>query len=209
MNKPVDVLHQRFGRLVVTGPSERVSSAGKLWVCACDCGGQSITTSLKLRNGHTTSCGCYRRETLADHRTTHGMSRTRTYKSWKEMHRRCQSSASDQWQWYGGRGIKVCERWASFEHFYEDMGDRPARTTLDRLDSDGNYEPGNCRWATPKQQAETNRGVIRKGAEPPNKSSLEDIASMRAARASGLTLKAAAELHGVSITTVWKHAKGG
>lgn len=79
------------------------------------------------------------------------------------MRQRCQNPNSDKWKWYGGRGVSVCPQWEAFEIFLADMGERPAGHTLDRRDSDGNYEKDNCRWATPKQQAETNRGVFKKG----------------------------------------------
>jgi len=80
------------------------------------------------------------------------------------MRQRCLNPQCDQWEWYGGRGIKVCERWNSFEVFLADMGERPQGTTLDRYpNNDGHYEPGNCRWATAKEQAETNRGILKAG----------------------------------------------
>ena len=170
----VDVAGQKFGRLTVLGAADRTSPAGKLWRCQCECGGETVTTSLKLRNGHTKSCGCLVRERLI-HRT-HGLSNSgRTYKTWKEMRQRCTNPNADQFKWYGGRGISVCGRWDSYENFLADMGERPAGTTLDRINGDGNYEPMNCRWATAKQQAETNRGVFKAGLVPWNKRSVEKV----------------------------------
>ena len=85
------------------------------------------------------------------------------------MRRRCLNPHATQYKWYGGRGIAICQRWDSFENFAADMGERPAGTSLDRINPDRGYEPGNCRWATPKQQAETNRGLFKKGLVPWNK----------------------------------------
>lgn len=84
--------------------------------------------------------------------TTHGMSKTRTYKSWQRMHQRCYNPNETGYENWGGRGIKVCEQWKEFENFYKDMGDRPINTSLDRINNDGNYEPSNCKWSTRHEQ---------------------------------------------------------
>ena len=97
---------------------------------------------------------------------THGMTRTPTYRSWSHMVGRCRNPQNDAWHNYGGRGIQVCARWNSFESFLADMGERPAGMSIDRINNDGNYEPGNCRWATTKQQrmnARTNHMVTFNG----------------------------------------------
>lgn len=152
MGKALDVIGQRFNRLVVIGRSERHSDAGALWVCQCDCGGEAVTTSLKLRSGHTQSCGCHRREVRTNLQHGHA-NKSRTYKSWKEMRQRCMNPNSDKWKWYGGRGISIAPEWDDFERFLSDMGERPERMTLDRLDANGNYCKKNCRWATGREQS--------------------------------------------------------
>lgn len=156
----------RFGRLTVLGRSTKKSNVGAVWDCVCDCGGSASVNSLKLRTGHTKSCGCLKREVIEETQAQnlkHGMAnKTKTYKTWKCMRHRCNNENSDQWEWYGGRGIKICKQWDDFEVFLADMGERPIGTTIDRIDSDGDYEPSNCRWATPKQQAENNRGCFKK-----------------------------------------------
>lgn len=94
---------------------------------------------------------------------THGMSRTPTWRSWSCMLTRCRNPCASDYQRYGGRGITVCDRWRSFENFFTDMGERPEGKTLDRINNNGNYEPGNCRWATPSEQSQNKRKtVIRK-----------------------------------------------
>lgn len=198
MGKIVDVTGQKFGRLIVLGRSERSSKAGALWVCRCDCGGETVTTSLKLRNGLTKSCGCRKLDGLSN--LQHGYSRikSRTYRTWKEMRQRCSNPKRDQWQWYGGRGISVCPEWNSFETFLGDMGERPERMTLDRIDSDGNYCKANCRWATSKQQAETNRGVFAPGITPKNATPPSVLSKVEHALSSHSTVASAARAAGVS-----------
>jgi hypothetical protein len=164
MKTAIDLTGMFFNRLKVIGRSEKKSKANAIWFCMCDCGNFTHVSSLKLRNGYTKSCGCYKREFVLGKYMTHGFSKnSRTYRSWKEMRQRCLNPNSDKWKWYGGRGIKICEEWNDFEIFIRDMGERPIGTSIGRMDSDGDYCKENCRWETPKQQAETNRGCIRKG----------------------------------------------
>lgn len=160
---------QRYGRLLAI--ERRPSDTREVfWTCKCDCGNNVITTSSKLGSGHTQSCGCLMRErsaqsasALVRHGHTAGPRNkpviTRTYASWRAMKTRCTNPKTDGYHRYGGRGVRFCPAWNEFEKFLADMGERPTGTTLDRHPNpDGNYEPGNCRWATPAEQA-NNKGA--------------------------------------------------
>lgn len=200
MSKIVELTGKSFGRLTVVGRSPRRSASGAMWFCRCECGGETHVASLKLRSGRTQSCGCYRRDLGHTKNLTHGLSnKSRTYKTWKEMRRRCTSKTASQYKWYGGRGIKVCERWNNYKAFLEDMGERPEGTTLDRIDNDGNYEPGNCRWANHKEQT-------RKQAT--NKLSASLAESLRQDRSAGMSYRALGLKYGVSATTAHRCATG-
>ena len=163
-----------FGRLSVL---RRNGTKGKraTWLCQCQCGKEISVVGAYLRNGDTKSCGCLNIDAIIARNTTHGKSGTSLYGVWIKIVARCCDENDKYYHRYGGRGIKVCERWRkSFEDFLADVGERTEeKPTLDRIDNDGNYEPENVEWASYKRQARhtrrsvnlTHDGVTRCAAE--------------------------------------------
>lgn len=163
MGKFIDLTGQRFGRLTIVKRVENSNTGLTRWLCQCDCNKQTVVASGHLKSGHTKSCGCLRKELpkLEFHNLKHGHNRrnktSQTYKTWKTMIQRCTNLKNPDYKNYGGRGIRVCEAWLSFEGFFQDMGERPPNMSLDRIDNSGDYRKENCKWSTAKEQARNMR----------------------------------------------------
>lgn len=161
--KFTDMTGQKFGRLLVIERSGRSTRGFVAWLCQCDCGGTKIADGGSLREGFVKSCGCLLIETAAERNFKHGRCGTPEHRAWKALRGRCNNPNDPAYANYGGRGIRVCERWNSFDNFLADMGLKPTpKHSIDRIDNNGNYEPGNCRWATDSQQNKNKRYPSRK-----------------------------------------------
>lgn len=150
---PKDMVGKKFGRLQVESLAYIKKNA--YWNCICECGNKCIINGSKMRNETTKSCGCMRK-------TQKGLSMSKTYNSWRAMLQRCYDTSIPHYKRYGEKGIQVCERWKeSFENFLLDMGERPLNKTLDRIDSQGNYNKENCKWSTIKEQCNNrNKNIL-------------------------------------------------
>jgi hypothetical protein len=161
IGKIIDLTGQQFGRLRVVEFLRINQHRKAVWRCLCSCGNTTEVTRGCLRDGYTKSCGCVQQELLLQRNTKHGFGkrggRHPLYPLWLDMRNRCNNPKDRCYKNYGGRGIKVCERWDKFENFLADMGDRPPGMKLERINNNGNYEPTNCKWATQKVQMNNTR----------------------------------------------------
>lgn len=213
MGKFRDLTGERFGRLTIT---DRAPTKGgrTMWNYVCDCGSAGSTASYYLTTGGTTSCGCYHREVVgeigkanATHGATRGRDRTPTYSSWRSMRERVLSETHHAQERYSGKGVEICDRWihgedglTGFECFLADMGPRPKGHSIDRIDTNGHYEPSNCRWATPALQA---RNAV------DNKMSGLDVGVLRSMAANdNASLAELSVKFGISKQHVWKIKTG-
>lgn len=157
MESKIDLIGKKFGDWTVEDSSIselRGTKVQRLWPCVCSCGTKRLVLDLTLRNGGSRSCGCSSVKRLSKH----GLTNSLEHKSWIQMRRRCLQPNDQAWDNYGGRGIRICERWNQFEYFLLDIGPRlSAQYSIERVNVNGNYEPGNCFWATKKEQANNKR----------------------------------------------------
>ena len=165
----------RSGRLVAAH-----YLGNSVWRCSCDCGNSKDVHVDRLQRQSTTSCGC------THGNTTHGMTQTSTYESWKHMHQRCSNPKARQYRWYGAIGVTVDPRWQTFVPFLTDMGERPKGHTLDRIDPNKGYSPDNCRWAPLKGTTRRNTPMVH-----------------------GMSLKAYAEANGLKYHTAYARWRKG
>lgn len=151
----IDLKGKRFERLLVLERNGTGNTGQAIWKCLCDCGKEVNVLSDNLKRGKQVSCGCFHKEKISKHGATVNGIKSAEYKVWQEMRRRCADVHSKNYHLYGGRGIKVCDRWLnSFENFLEDMGKRTSpKHSIDRIFNNEDYKPGNCRWATGSEQS--------------------------------------------------------
>lgn len=212
MGSFIDITGQRFGRLAVVSRAKN-QGTHTVWLCRCDCGRETTVIGENLKRGYTVSCGCYRKE--YEQHPTHirpihghasGGAPTPTYVSYRAMVARVTDNDHRSWEKYGGRGIAICQRWligdgalTGFQCFLADVGERPSGTSLDRINGDGNYEPGNCRWADAHTQARNRAST---------KLTAADVVRIRSALLEGETPSGLAKAYGLNAQYVRQIGNG-
>lgn len=161
MPKLVEMVGKKYNRLTVSQKYSTDNRGEVLWKCICDCGNEIVALGGNIRSGGTKSCGCLNNERIGDLRRSHNMAKSRIFRIWTGIRKRCNNCKDKSYKHYGGRGINICKRWNIFLNFYNDMKDGyKDNLTIERINVNGNYEPINCIWATAKQQARNKRNNV-------------------------------------------------
>jgi len=195
----MEIEQKRFNRWLVLGPAESQGST-LMADAVCDCGTRKTVNYQNIRQGKSKSCGCLRHEISQKINLSHGRTKTKTYKIWLGMKRRCTNKNERFYPEYGGRGIKVCDRWAaSFEAFLQDMGECPEGHSIERLDVNGHYEASNCKWLPRALQAWNTRA---------NKLDFATAQQIRLEVGQGVRSTVLASRYGIDRTMVNKIVRG-